>query len=209
MSDTKIYGESHESIAPDYSITAKTDLGESSISLNSQGCGPMTGTGTIEISANGSVLSQAGNAIVQLSTSITEQSSVVVDGGLLGNVTIANSAPVGTAQTIELDGKLGSIEISNGNIPGAFQTMKMESTTQSIELSVGGLPFSPTINLSPTGITLSCGPANSITIGPAGINIKGLVVEAKGETLTTVGGSIVNIKADGLASVGGTMVKIQ
>jgi len=209
MNNTNVHAGDHEAIATNIGLTSKSDIGDSTISLNAMGMGPLTGTGNVEIAANGKVSAQAGNAIVQLSSDVTQQSSVVIDGGLLGNVTLANAAPVGTAQTVELDGLLGSIEISNGNIPGASQSIKMDALEQSLELSAGNLPISPCISMGPAGITLSYGPANSINIGPAGITIQGLLVDIEGEVEATVGGPFVVVESDAITDITGGVVMIQ
>ena len=102
-----------------------------------------------------------------------------------------------------------SIEITNGNVPGAMQSIKMCGITQSIDISAGGLPISPTISLSPMGINLSFGPANSIDIGPAGVSINGILVDIKGVAQTSVGGALVNVEADAIAAVKGGIVMVQ
>ena len=209
MKQTKLVAGACETLATDIIFTSRVDNGESSIVLNSAGMGPLTGTGTIEISANGCILSQAGKASVQLSTNVKEESQVHIDGGLLGTVTIANGAPTGNSQTIKMDSLGCSIGISNGDIPGASQSIQMDGATQSIQLSAGDLPYSPTIKMEPTGITMSFGPANSINIGPEGVSIQGLLVEIKGEIEATVGGPLVTVKSDAMTQIGGAIVMIQ
>ena len=205
MKHTKIVAGVSDTLATDIKLTSRVDDGESSIVLNSAGMGPSTGTGTIQVSANGCINSQAGNARVQLSTNDDEQSEVLIDGGLTGTVTIANSAPEGKSQEIKLDSSLSSIEISNGDNPETSQSIQMDGVSQSIQLSAG----KATIKMEPTGITMSFGPSNSITIGPEGVSIQGLLVEVKGETEATIGGPMVTVKSDATTTVGGAIVMIQ
>lgn len=208
MHISQIIAGSCETIAADISLSSQVDLGESSITLNSNGMGPLTATGMVEISSNGSIVNKAGNAIVQLGTNIANESSVLLDGGLLGNVTIANGAPAGNSQTVEMNSLTQSIDISNGNIPGAMQAITMCGLNQSIEINAGGLPISPTILMSPMGIKLSCGPANFIEITPAGVTISGLLVDVKAVAQANVEGALVSIKSEAITSVQGAIVTV-
>lgn len=208
MDNKQILAGDHQTVAANIAFTSMVDLGDSTISMYSQGCGPATGTGNIELSANGKVTAQAGAAMFQLTTSLAGQSTAVLDGGPVGSVVIANGLPVGNAQTIELDSKMQSLEISNGNVPGAMQSITMDGLTQSLEMSAGGLPISPTISMTPTGIKLSMGPVNYIEIGPEGVTISGLQVAVKGQVQTDIEGLSVNVKAMGIAKVQAGMVMI-
>jgi len=209
MDKTHIVAGSHETVAGNILFTSKVDLGESTISLYSQGCGPATGTGNIELLSTGKVTAQAGEAVMQLSTDVTGQSTVLLDGGPMGSVTIANALPIGNAQSIKMDTLSSSIEISNGNIPGATQVITMDGLSQSIELSAGGLPISPTIQMSPMGIKLSVGPTSSIEITPVGILISGEIIQLNGTAVTSIQGALVDIEASVETGVKGALVMIQ
>ncbi|QDV23712.1 hypothetical protein [Aureliella helgolandensis] len=209
MDHTHIVEGTHEIVASGVEITSKVDLGDSTINLYAQGCGVGTGTGNIELNANGKVAAYAGEATFQLACSVDGISSAILDGGPLGSVVLANSLPVGTAQTIELSAMSQSIEISNGNVPGATQLIKLDAESQSIEISAGGLPVSPTIKMSPMGIKLSAGPTSFIEITPEGVTISGLMVSVKGEAQTEISGAMVNLEAEGIAAIKGALVQIQ
>lgn len=196
-------------IASDVAISSKVELGETLVSISSDGSRAMPFTGNMDLFASGTLVASGGLASLQLSTNLTGQSSVMLDGGPMGSVTLANSLPIGTAQTVKMNAVTSSIEITNGNVPGAMQSIKMCGITQSIDISAGGLPISPTISLSPMGINLSFGPANSIDIGPAGVSINGILVDIKGVAQTSVGGALVNVEADAIAAVKGGIVMVQ
>ena len=210
MSDfNHVVAGSYDVVASDVEITSKVDRGETLVSISSNGSLETDYTGNMDLSASGTLIASGGLASLQLSTDSTGQSSVMIDGGADGSVTLANALPIGTAQTVKMDATTSSIEITNGNVPGTMQSIKMCGETKSIEISAGGLPESPTISMSPTGIKLSFGPTNSIEIGPEGVSINGIGVDIKAEAQTNVGGPLVNVQADGIATVKGAIVQIQ
>ena len=196
-------------VASDVEITSTVDSGETLVSISSNGSLETDYTGKMALSASGTFVASGGLASLLLSTNLEGQSSVMIDGGADGRVTLANALPARTAQTVKMDAATKSIEITNGNVPSEIQSITMCGETKSIEISAGGLPESPTISMSPTGIKLSFGPTNSIEIGPEGVSINGIGVDIKAEAQTNVGGPLVNVQADGIATVKGAIVQIQ
>ncbi len=209
MDHTHVVGGTYGAVAGNIYFTSKVDLGDSTIGLYAKGTGPGTGTGSIELNANGQVVASAGSASFQLTTNLAGESTAMLDGGPLGVVTLANALPIGNAQTVQLDSLLNSIQICNGNVKGAKQTIVLDGLTQSIELSAGGLPVSPTIQMSPTGIKLSMGPANYIEIGAKGITISGLIVDVTAAGQATLEGAMVNVQAKAVTAIKGALVQIQ
>lgn len=209
MDRTEVIAGSYETLAANMQFRTKADLGDSLIGMYASGCGPMTGTGTVEMVANGQIRAQAGGACFSVTTDITGQSSAYLDGGNLGVVTLACGLPIGNSQTMKLDSLMGAIEISNGNIPGATQKINLDAKTQSIELNAGGLPISPKIEMSPAGIKLSVGPMNSIEITAAGVKIQGLMVGVTGDVSTQVSGGMLSLQGEIEAAVKAPLVMIQ
>ncbi|MFK7768203.1 MAG: hypothetical protein AB8B55_13345 [Mariniblastus sp.] len=194
-------------VASNISLKSIADMGTTMIDISSMGS-LLPCTGNMSISATGTVLANAGPAMVQLSNNVAQQSSVFLNGGATGKVTIANALPVGTAQKIQMDSMTTSIDIANGNVPGAMQSISMCGATQSVEISAGGLPISPSIQMSPLGIKLSCGPTNFIEINPEGVSISGILVDVEALAQANVKGALVNVEAQAVCAVKGLLVQV-
>lgn len=194
-------------LASDVCLGATTDDGDTLVSLISGGSlEPYTGT--MDLYASGALSAAAGEASLQLTSSLGS-SSAVLDGGPAGVVQLCNSLPVGVAQQLELDSVGCSVKLSNGNVLGTMQTIQLHGESQSIVISAGGLPVSPTIKLTPEEIVLSCGPTSSIKINAEGVTINGLQVGINGEVETSIKAPAVSVEASANATVKGAMVEVE
>lgn len=100
-------------------------------------------------------------------------------------------------QTITLTGGNRTVTLDKGN-----DSLSLSAGNHSIECQAGSSTIS-----AMQSITLKCG-ANSVTINPEGVTIKGTMISIEGTAQVSVKGPMVQVNGDGMVQVQGGMITL-
>jgi type VI secretion system secreted protein VgrG len=205
---THRYNQDYTVIAPNLTLNAATNQGNSAINLRADGSG--AGTGAFTVTANGSLALRgqrsANAAITSLEINTgNADNSLVINNPTAGEIKISqDQAPTGPNQTfgnnaitLNVGSALGAtikltateIKLSVGQTTSltlGTNSIKLQTAAGSIELATGGITTlfgaNTSIKLDAQGITSAIG-TNSVNLGPSGLKQDILTLTNKIQTL--------------------------
>ena len=137
---------------------------------------------------------ETGSRITKIKTDDTE----TIEGKQTVEITGDTSWTVKTGnKTEKISTGNASLEVSKGNLSN-----KVSAGNITIDAPAGKIEITAALE-----ITLSVG-GSKITIGPAGVTIKGAMVTVEAQAMAEVKGAIVKVAGSGMAEISGGLVKI-